>query len=76
MLYIMPETFIKIDSLSHLEISRQTNLAYEPAKTPRYKIHCYDVMLFFFILVSTMHTSMAGTFQCEYCQWLRSHLGY
>ena len=59
MLYIMPETFIKIDSLSYLEISRQTNLAYEPAKTPRYKIHCYDVMLFFF-QISVHHTYLHG----------------
>ena len=34
----MSETFIKIDSQQHLEISRQTY---------RYNIHCFDVMLIF-----------------------------
>ena len=36
----MSETFIEIDSLQHLEISRQT-------KNPRYNMHCFDVMVIF-----------------------------
>ena len=49
----MSETFINIDSLQHLEISRDRFLlrtyerAYEPAKNPRYNIHYFDVMLIF-----------------------------
>ena len=43
----MSENFaIKIDSLQHLEICKK-NLACEPAKNPRYNIHCFDVMLIF-----------------------------
>ena len=42
----MSETFIKIDSLQHLEIFK-TNLSYEPVKNLRYNIHCFDVMLIF-----------------------------
>ena len=43
-IFIMSETFIRIDLLQHLEISRQT---YEPVKNPRFNIHCFDVMLIF-----------------------------
>ena len=44
----MSEIFIKVDSLQHLEISRQTGYpSYEPVKNPRYIIHCLDVMLTF-----------------------------
>ena len=41
MYVIMSETFTEIDS--HFK----TNLAYEPAKDLRYKIHCFNVMLMF-----------------------------
>ena len=51
----MSETFIKIDSLQHLEISRQ-NLSYEQVKNPRYNIHCFDVMLNFSKLMRTINT--------------------
>ena len=41
----MSETFIKIDILQHLEISRQT---YRTNRSKiRYNIHCLDVMLIF-----------------------------
>ena len=42
----MSQTFIEIDSLQHLEISRK-NLSYEPVKNRRYNIHCFEVMLIF-----------------------------
>ena len=42
----MSETFIKIDSLQHLEISRQTYPT-NRSKNLRYDIHCFDVMLIF-----------------------------
>ena len=51
----MSETFIKIDSLQHLEILRQTYLR-------RYAN--------FSKLMRTIHTSMTSTFQCEYWQCL------
>ena len=50
----MSETFSKIDSPQHLEISRQTY------PTNRSKIRATTLR--------TIHTSMTGTFQCEYCQ--------
>ena len=40
----MSKTFIEIDSLQHLEISRQPYLP-NRSKNPRYNIHCFDVML-------------------------------
>ena len=49
----MSETFIKIDSLQHLDLS------YESVKNQRYNIHCFD---------RTIHIFMTSTFQCEYCQ--------
>ena len=42
----MSETFIKIDSLQHLEISRQTYPT-NRSKNLRYDIHSFDVMLIF-----------------------------
>ena len=51
----MSETFIKIDSLQHLEISRQTY------PTSRSKIHA----------TAFIHISTTSTFQCEYCQCFR-----
>ena len=39
---IMSETFIRNDSLQHLEISRQIY-----PTNQRYDIHCFDVMLIF-----------------------------
>ena len=46
-IFTMSENFsIKNDSLQHLEICKK-NLACEPAKNPRYNIHCFDVMLIF-----------------------------
>ena len=52
MYIIRSETFIEIDSLPHLKISRQTYVAntftnsrvgYEPVKNLRYNIYCFDV---------------------------------
>ena len=46
----MSETYIEIDSLQHLEISRQTcptRAMIESVKNPRYNIHCFNVMLIF-----------------------------
>ena len=42
----MSETFTEIDSLQHLEISRQTYPT-KPVKNPCYHIHRFDVMLIF-----------------------------
>ena len=43
MMYItVSETFIRIDSLQHFEIPRET---YPTKKNPGYNIHCFDVML-------------------------------
>ena len=42
----MSETVIKIDSLQHLEMSRQSYPS-NRSKIPRYNIHCFDVMLIF-----------------------------
>ena len=42
----MSETFIKIDSLEYLEISRQTYLT-NRSKITRHYIQCFDVMLIF-----------------------------
>ena len=41
----MSETFIKIDSLKHPEISIETHPMNR--SNPRYNIHCFDVMLIF-----------------------------
>ena len=41
---------------------RNSNLFYEPVKNQRYNIHCFDVMLIFFKIVRTIHTSMISTF--------------
>ena len=46
MYIIMSETFIKIDLLQHIEISRRTHPT-KPVKNPRYNIHYFDVMLIF-----------------------------
>ena len=63
----MSETFIKIDSLQHLEISRQTY----PTNWSKFRAtHCFDVLLIFPKLMQTIHISMTSTFQCEYCQCL------
>ena len=44
----MSETFAKIDSLmKFIDWNFKRNLAYEPAKNPRYHIHCFDVTLIF-----------------------------
>ena len=40
----MSETFIEIDSLQHLEISRQNLPAYKPAKKLAYNIYSFDVI--------------------------------
>ena len=48
----MSETFIKIDSLQHLEISSQTY----PSNRSKSN---------FFKLMRTIHASMTRTFQCE-----------
>ena len=41
----MSETFVKIDSLQHLEISNKPII--KPVKNSRYNVHCFDVMLIF-----------------------------
>ena len=46
----MSETFIKIDSLQ--------NLSYEPVKSLRYNIHCFDVML---ILRTKVHKNFLAS---------------
>ena len=44
----MSETFTKIDSLMKFtDWNFKRNVAYEPAKNPRYHVHCFDVMLIF-----------------------------
>ena len=67
MYIIKTETFIKIDLLKHLEISRQTY------PTNQSKIRATTFWLSwryanFSISMRTIHISMTGTFQCEYCQ--------
>ena len=49
MYVIMSVTFIKIDSLQHIEISRQAYPTYQnlPVKNLLYNVHCFDVMLIF-----------------------------
>ena len=77
---IMSETFIKIDSLQHLEILRQTYPT-NRSKIRTIALHCFDVMLIFLINADNtyikesnihinihIHISMTSTFQCEYCQ--------
>ena len=57
---ILSETFIKIVSLQHFEIS-----AYEPAKNPSYNIY---LNANFFKLMRNIHTLMTRAFQSEfYC---------
>ena len=57
---IMSETFIKIDSLQHLEI-----LAYEPRKKIRVTTFTVWRYAYFSTLMPTMRTSMASTFHCD-----------
>ena len=60
---MMSKTFIKIESMQHLEISRRTGQksAFQHSLFWRYATD-------FSKLMPTTHTSMASTFQCEYCQ--------
>ena len=62
-IFMMSKTFIKIESLQHLEISRRTGQksAFQHSLFWRYATD-------FSKLMPTTHTSMASTFQCEYCQ--------
>ena len=67
MYIIMSETFVKIDSLQHLEISRQIY------NTNGSKIRATISSLFwryanFSKLMRTIHISLTSTFHCEYCQ--------
>ena len=49
MYIIMSETFIKIDSLQHLQLSSETYPMNPRSKIRaiKYNIHCFDVMLIF-----------------------------
>ena len=60
---MMSKTFIKIESMQHLEISKRTGQksAFQHSLFWRYATD-------FSKLMPTTHTSMASTFQCEYCQ--------
>ena len=60
----MSETFIKIDSLQHLEIARQTY------PTKKIRATAFTVLTFANLskLMRKIHMSMTSTFQCEYCQ--------
>ena len=60
----MSETFIKIDSLQHLEISRQTYFNQSKICATTFTVKRYA---YFYKLVRTIHISMTTTFQCEYC---------
>ena len=64
---IMPETFVKIVLLQHLDFSRQTYPT-NRSKIRATNVDCFDVMLSFSKLMRTIHISMTSTFQCEYCQ--------
>ena len=64
---IMSETFINIDSLQHIEISRQTYPTYR-SKICVTRFTVLTLCLFFQINADkTIHISMTSTFQCEYC---------
>ena len=70
-IFTMSENFaIKIDSLQHLEICKK-NLACEPAKNPRYNIHCFDVMLIF-PLMPTIFGHLYWVWQKDFPQRVRS----
>ena len=60
---MMSKTFIKIESMQHLELSKRTGQksAFQHSLFWRYATD-------FSKLMPTTHTSMASTFQCEYCQ--------
>ena len=45
----------------------KTNLAYEPAKNPRYNIHCFDVLLIFLNWCLPYLPSWLVHFKCENC---------
>ena len=60
----MSETSILIDSLQHLEISRQSSL--RTNKKSAFTV--LTLCLFFHINMPIIHTFMASTFQCENCQ--------
>ena len=62
----MPETFIKIDALQHLEISRQTY----PTNPSKICVTTFTVLRYANLskLIRTIHISTTSTFQCEYCQ--------
>ena len=66
MYIIMSETFIKTDSLQHLEISRQTC----PSNQSKICTTALTVLTLcpFSNFMQTIHISMTSTFQCEYCQ--------
>ena len=66
----MSETFIKIDSLQHLKISRQiypTNLSKIRATTFTVLTLCYFSKLMK-LMRTTIHIPMTSTCLCEYCQ--------
>ena len=63
----MSETFIKIDSLQHVEISRQT-CPTNRSKFCATKFTALTLCYFFFKLTRRINISMTSTFQCEYCQ--------
>ena len=63
----MSETFIKIDSLQHVEMSRQT-CPTNRSKFYATKFTALTLCYFFSKLTRRIHVSMTSTFQCEYCQ--------
>ena len=62
----MSETFIKIDSLQHLEISRQTYPTNGQKSTLQHSP--FWSYANFSKLMRAIHISVTSTFQCEYCQ--------
>ena len=68
MYIIVSETFINIDSLQHLEISRQTY----PTNRSKIRATTFTVLTLFSAnfskLMRTIHISMTSTFQYEYFQ--------
>ena len=64
----MSETFINIDLLQHLEISRQTY----PTNGQKIRATTFTVLFWsyanFSKLMRAIHISVTSTFQCEYCQ--------
>ena len=69
----MSETFIKIDSLQRLEISRQTYPTNQGVRSCTGQKSVLQHSLLwryanFSKLMRTIHISMTSTFQCEYCQ--------